>query len=91
MYLFIKVFFIEVALSNSSCVYLLRNDPKKIPLLLELGYTQMGLINTEHIYIFSERGTAKLMSTLHNSNPAKWEFLNNFVNEYFEMRKELNY
>lgn len=60
-----------------------------IPLLLELGYTQMGLINTEHIYIFSERGTAKLMSTLHNSNPAKWEFLNNFVNEYFEMRKEL--
>lgn len=60
-----------------------------IPLLLELGYTQGTLSQVQHIFIFSERGIAKVMSSLHNSNPAKWEFLNNFVNEYFSMREQL--
>ena len=60
-----------------------------IPLLLELGYTTHGIMISEHIYIFSERGVAKVMSTLKNSNPAKWEFLNNFVNEYFNMREQI--
>ena len=60
-----------------------------VPMLLELGYTEKGLINSEHIYIFSERGVPKVMATLRNSNPAKWEFLNNFVNEYFGMREQI--
>lgn len=60
-----------------------------IPLLLDLGYTETSLVNSAHIYIFSERGTAKVMSTLRNSNPVKWEFLNNFVNEYFNMREQI--
>lgn len=60
-----------------------------IPLLLELGYTEGTLSQVKHIYIFSERGVAKVMSSLHNSNPAKWQFLNNFVNEYFNMREQI--
>lgn len=60
-----------------------------IPLLLDLGYVTQAISKSEHIFIFSERGVAKVMSTLKNSNPAKWEFLNNFVNEYFSMREQL--
>ena len=65
------------------------NANNYLSLLLNLGYTEHGLTSRKHIYIFSERGVAKVMSTLQNSNPAKWTYLNNFVNEYFEMRKEL--
>lgn len=60
-----------------------------IPLLLDLGYVTQAISKSEHIFIFSERGVAKVMSTLKNSNPAKWQFLNNFVNEYFNMREQL--
>lgn len=60
-----------------------------IPLLLDLGYVTQAISKSEHIFIFSERGVAKVMSTLKNSNPAKWEFLNNFVNEYFNMREQI--
>lgn len=60
-----------------------------IPLLLDLGYSMNSFIKSNNIFIFSERGTAKVMSSLHNSNPVKWEFLNNFVNEYFNMREQI--
>lgn len=60
-----------------------------IPLLLELGYTSNGILTSNAIYILSERGVAKVMSSLHNTNPAKWQFLNNFVNEYFNMREQI--
>lgn len=60
-----------------------------IPLLLDLGYVTQAISKSEHIFIFSERGVAKVMSALKNSNPAKWEFLNNFVNEYFNMREQI--
>lgn len=60
-----------------------------IPLLMDLGYSMNSFIKSNNIYIFSERGVAKVMSTLKNSNPAKWEFLNNFVNEYFQMREQI--
>lgn len=60
-----------------------------LQLLIDLGYEQKNFERIEHIYIFSERGVAKVMSSLHNTNPAKWEFLNNFVNEYFNMREQL--
>lgn len=60
-----------------------------IPLLLDLGYVTQAISKSEHIFIFSERGVAKVMSTLKNTNPAKWQFLNNFVNEYFNMREQL--
>ena len=58
-------------------------------LLMDLGYSTSTISQSGHIFIFSERGVAKVMSSLHNSNPAKWEFLNNFVNEYFNMREQL--
>lgn len=60
-----------------------------IPLLLDLGYSTSTISQSDNIFIFSERGTAKVMSSLHNSNPVKWEFLNNFVNEYFGMREQI--
>lgn len=60
-----------------------------IPLLLELGYTKQGLTQVRNIFILSERGVAKVMSTLRNSNSIKWKFLNNFVNEYFNMREQI--
>ena len=60
-----------------------------IPLLMDLGYSMNSFIKSNNIYIFSERGVAKVMSSLHNSNPVKWEFLNNFVNEYFGMREQI--
>lgn len=60
-----------------------------IQLLLDLGYVTQAISKSEHIFIFSERGVTKVMSTLKNSNPAKWQFLNNFVNEYFNMREQL--
>lgn len=65
------------------------NANNYLSLLLDLGYTEHGLTSRKHIYIFSERGVAKVMSTLRNSNPAKWKFLNNFVNEYFNMREQI--
>lgn len=60
-----------------------------IPLLLDLGYVTQAISKSEHIFIFSERGVAKVMSTLKNSNPAKWKFLDRFVNEYFNMREQI--
>lgn len=67
-----------------------KNVDDYLSILLKLGFTTRAMIRSEHIYVFSERGVAKLMSSLHNSNPVKWEFLNNFVNEYFEMREQIN-
>lgn len=58
-------------------------------LLLDLGYSTPTIIQSNHIFIFSERGVAKVMSTLKNSNPAKWKFLDRFVNEYFNMREQI--
>lgn len=60
-----------------------------ISLLLDLGYVTQAISKSEHIFIFSERGVAKVMSTLKNSNPAKWKFLDRFVNEYFNMREQI--
>lgn len=60
-----------------------------IPLLLELGYTKQGLTQVRNIFILSERGVAKVMSTLRNSNSIKWKFLNRFVDEYFNMREQI--
>lgn len=65
------------------------NFNQYIPLLMDLGYTMNSFTKSSNIFIFSERGVSKVMSSLQNTNPAKWQFLNNFVNEYFSMREQL--
>lgn len=65
------------------------NFNQYIPLLMDLGYTMNSFTKSSNIFIFSERGVSKVMSSLQNTNPAKWQFLNNFVNEYFNMREQI--
>lgn len=60
-----------------------------VPILLDLGYTENGIRDSEHIFIFSELGVAMLISALHNSNDAKWEFLDKFTRKYFQMEEQI--
>lgn len=57
-------------------------------LLGELGYSQMQISKSEHIYILSERGYAKLIKIM--DTDLAWEIHDKLIDEYFTLRDEKN-
>lgn len=55
---------------------------------LELGFTNMQVAKANNIYILSERGYAKLLKILEDDTA--WELYDQFVDGYFNMRKQLD-
>lgn len=53
--------------------------------LLELGYSQMQISKSEHIYILSERGYAKLIKIM--DTDLAWEIHDQLIDEYFSLRE----
>lgn len=53
----------------------------------KMGYSKMQVSKANNIYALSERGYIKLISSMSNDNPTKWEVMNRFIDEYFTMRK----
>lgn len=60
-----------------------------IPLLNTIGYSNNTINQSEHIFLYSERGYIKLISCMSNSNSKKWEIMNDFIDNYFHMREQL--
>lgn len=50
-----------------------------------LGYTQMQISKSEHIYLLSERGYAKLIKIM--DTDFAWEIHDRLIDEYFELRE----
>lgn len=57
-----------------------------LELLLSLGYAKQSITQTEHIYILSERGYAKLIKIM--DTDLAWEVHDKLIDEYFELRDE---
>lgn len=53
----------------------------------EIDYTQNGWNASKNVYILSERGYSKLLKILEDD--MAWEIYDEFVDNYFNMRKEL--
>ena len=52
----------------------------------------LGLITNnrqKYCYILSQRGYIKLVSMMANDNSKKWEVMNYLINDYFNMKQEL--
>ncbi|HHD2785512.1 TPA: ORF6N domain-containing protein [Clostridium perfringens] len=52
-----------------------------------------GLIvsnRTKNIFLLSQRGYTKLVAMMDNSNDKKWDVMNNLIDDYFNMRKQLS-
>ena len=52
----------------------------------------LGLITSnaqKYCYILSERGYAKLVSSMSNANEKKWEVMNEIIDNYFKMRQTI--
>lgn len=60
--------------------------PDAQQLLEQLGYTQMQISKSEHIYILSERGYAKLIKIM--DTDLAWEIHDQLMDEYFQMREQ---
>lgn len=56
--------------------------------LSDLGYTQMQISKSEHIYLLSERGYAKLIKIM--DTDLAWEIHDRLIDEYFAMREIIN-
>jgi hypothetical protein len=54
-------------------------------LLNDLGYSNMQISKSEHIYLLSERGYAKLIKIM--DTDLAWEIHDKLIDEYFAMRK----
>lgn len=52
----------------------------------KLGYTQMQISKAEHIFLFSERGYAKLIKIM--DTDLAWEIHDKLMDEYFQMKEE---
>lgn len=53
--------------------------------LTDLGYTQMQISKSEHIYLLSERGYAKLIKIM--DTDLAWEIHDRLIEEYFQLRE----
>ena len=60
--------------------------PDARQLLEQLGYTQMQISKAEHIFLFSERGYAKLIKIM--DTDLAWEIHDKLMDEYFQMKEE---
>lgn len=55
-------------------------------LLNQLGYSQQSIVQSNHIYILSERGYAKLIKIMDSDRA--WKIYDQLLDEYFTMREE---
>lgn len=55
--------------------------------LIQLGYSKMQISKSDHIYLLSERGYAKLIKIM--DSDLAWEIHDRLVDEYFTMRDEI--
>ena len=58
-----------------------------LPVLESLGFTKAQVGNAKHIYIHSERGYAKLIKIMDDDK--SWEVHDKLVDEYFNLREEV--
>lgn len=56
-------------------------------LLEQLGFSKMQIAKAEHIYLLSERGYAKLIKIMDDDK--SWEVHDKLVDEYFNLREEV--
>ena len=57
------------------------------PDLEQLGYSKQSIANANHIYLLSERGYAKLIKIMDDDK--SWEVHDKLVDEYFNLREEV--
>ncbi|EGS9998317.1 hypothetical protein I9Y31_000506 [Clostridium perfringens] len=55
-----------------------------------MGFTKMQISKAENIFVLSQRGYTKLVAMMDNSNDKKWDVMNNLIDDYFNMRKQLS-
>ena len=58
-----------------------------ITTLEQLGYAKQSITQAEHIYLLSERGYAKLIKIMDDDK--SWEVHDKLVDEYFNLREEV--
>lgn len=58
--------------------------------LLNLEFTSREKANYKNIFLLSQRGYTKLVAMMDNSNDKKWDVMNNLIDDYFNMRKQLS-
>lgn len=58
--------------------------------VLQLGFTNAQYGNASNIFLLSQRGYTKLVAMMDNSNDKKWDVMNNLIDDYFNMRKQLS-
>ena len=58
-----------------------------LPVLESLGFTKAQVGNAKHIYLLSERGYAKLIKIMDDDK--SWEVHDKLVDEYFNLREEV--
>ena len=60
-------------------------DSRALELLQSLGYSTQQIVQAEHIYIYSERGYAKLIKIM--DSDLAWEIHDKLIDEYFTLRE----
>ncbi|MCX0360378.1 ORF6N domain-containing protein [Clostridium perfringens] len=66
----------------------LKNSVLSRDSLLEIGFTNQVIANSNNIYLLSQRGYVKLVAMMSNSNEKKWEVMNYLIDDYFSMKAE---
>ena len=64
----------------------LKNSVLSRDSLLEIGFTNQVIANSNNIYLLSQRGYVKLVAMMSNSNEKKWEVMNYLIDDYFSMK-----
>ena len=57
--------------------------------LESLGYSKQEIIQSKSLYLFSERGYIKLVSGMSNDNDKKWDIMNAFIDDYYNMKESI--
>lgn len=59
----------------------------------KMGATHLGFITSnrqKYCYLLSQRGYVKLVAMMNNNNEKKWDVMNNLIDDYFNMKKQLS-
>lgn len=62
------------------------HETHTLELLQKLGYAKQSITQTEHIYMLSERGYAKLIKIM--DTDLAWEIHDKLIDEYFELKED---
>ena len=55
--------------------------------LTKMGYAKQSIVQTNHIYLLSERGYMKLIKVMNDDK--SWDVMENFIDEYFRMKEHI--